>query len=686
MPAHRLLLAAFQPAPRRPIQDFLHQAALSRTRDPGHGVEAPEEEADIHVLEVVLSRSLDPQESQAGERSARARHSLLAPQVARRLRVDPIQRLSSRPRVRQAPAPLAGAGPEVHQVGRGAHQHRFVLDHDQGVAPSGQLVEDLHQPVRVARVKPHRGLVQHVERVGQARAQGVGELDALGLAAGQGASQPVEREVAEVDALEEPQPGLELGQDRTGDLPLALRELEAAHEPGGLPHGHGVHLGDASARQSHPERLAPQTRPAALPAGQRGLVLLHHEPVADLVGLLLQALEERDRPAEPLAPLHQQAPVSRRKPAPRNVEGNAALARELLEPGPEHLSPRAGPGPQGSLSQGPSRVRNDELRRELQDVAEPAARGTHAERAVEGEQGRLGTHRGLAAMHAFPALAAALGRPLAELELEPTLAAPERLLARLREALPLAGPPGEPVHHHPHLARVAAERRGRIERGDAVAEPEPGEPGTHQLRRLVLPAQALGARQRGQHQEGLALGPSGGLAGDRLRVVGGDEAVAVPAMGPPQAREQESEVIVDLRRRSHRRARAARGRHLLDGHRRHEAGDRVDVGTREPFEELPGVARHRLHVAPLSLGVEGVEGKRRLARSRHAGDDGQTPARELDIEVLEVVLARAAHLDRGGGGDVQSIPRGSLGLMRGRPRGEVPSRQLLWCPTGEARL
>ena len=56
--------------------------------------------------------------------------------------------------------------------------------------------------------------------------------------------------------------------------------------------------------------------------------------------------------------------------------------------------------------------------------------------------------------------------------------------------------------------------------------------------------------------------------------------------------------------------------------------------------------RERLDVAALALGVERVEDERGLARARGAGDDDQLARREVDVEVLEVVLARAADADR----------------------------------------
>jgi ABC-type dipeptide/oligopeptide/nickel transport system ATPase component len=61
-----------------------------------------------------------------------------------------------------------------------------------------------------------------------------------------------------------------------------------------------------------------------------------------------------------------------------------------------------------------------------------------------------------------------------------------------------------------------------------------------------------------------------------------------------------------------------------------------------------------LDVAALALGVDGVEGERGFARARQAGDDRQALARDVDVDPLEVVLARAADGDMGQHGCVCS--------------------------------
>src|SRR6185436_11745518 len=108
------------------------------------------------------------------------------------------------------------------------------------------------------------------------------------------------------------------------------------------------------------------------------------------------------------------------------------------------------------------------------------------------------------------------------------------------------------------------------------------------------------------------------------------------------AREEQAQVVVDLGNGADGRTRVVARRLLLDGDRRREALDQIDVGLFHELEELARVGRERLDVAPLSLGVERVEGERGLAGARQAGDHHQFLARQLKIDVLEVVRARAA--------------------------------------------
>jgi hypothetical protein len=60
---------------------------------------------------------------------------------------------------------------------------------------------------------------------------------------------------------------------------------------------------------------------------------------------------------------------------------------------------------------------------------------------------------------------------------------------------------------------------------------------------------------------------------------------------------------------------------------------------------LPGVGGQRFDVAPLTFGVDGVEGERRLARAGETGEDHELVPGNLEVYGLEVVLASAADDD-----------------------------------------
>ena len=106
---------------------------------------------------------------------------------------------------------------------------------------------------------------------------------------------------------------------------------------------------------------------------------------------------------------------------------------------------------------------------------------------------------------------------------------------------------------------------------------------------------------------------------------------------------QHAQVIVDLRDRAHGRPRAAAGGLLLDRNRRAQPVDRVHLGPLHLVQELARVGRQRFHIAPLSLRVDRVEGQRRLAGAAQPRDHGEGIARDLDVDILQVVLPCPMH-------------------------------------------
>ncbi len=133
----------------------------------------------------------------------------------------------------------------------------------------------------------------------------------------------------------------------------------------------------------------------------------------------------------------------------------------------------------------------------------------------------------------------------------------------------------------------------------------------------------------------------------RLGSVPPDRRAAHTTETPSGPRPEKPEVVVDLGSgadgRSTRDGRVA----LLDRDRRGETLEPVHERFRHPIEKLLGIRRERFDVAPLTLGVDRIEGQRALARTGRTCDHGQRAVRQLDVDALEVVLPGVHDADDG---------------------------------------
>ena len=115
-----------------------------------------------------------------------------------------------------------------------------------------------------------------------------------------------------------------------------------------------------------------------------------------------------------------------------------------------------------------------------------------------------------------------------------------------------------------------------------------------------------------------------------------------------RAREQQLQVVVQL---GHRADRAAAGAHrirLVDGDGRRHAVHAVHRRAVHAVEELPRVGAEGLDVAPLPFGIQRVEHQAGLARTRGPGDHRHLAGADVEVQVLQVVLACAADADETG--------------------------------------
>ena len=143
----------------------------------------------------------------------------------------------------------------------------------------------------------------------------------------------------------------------------------------------------------------------------------------------------------------------------------------------------------------------------------------------------------------------------------------------------------------------------------------------------------------------------------RLRL---DPRLTIGAILRAEPREEQAQEVIDLRDRGHRALAAAAGIALFDADRRGNAGDEVHVRPGHLLDKLPRVSVHRIEEAALALGKNQVEGQRALARTAHAGDHHELPARNRDREVLQIVLARAVDADGIGRGVGIGVQHGFL--------------------------
>ena len=125
-----------------------------------------------------------------------------------------------------------------------------------------------------------------------------------------------------------------------------------------------------------------------------------------------------------------------------------------------------------------------------------------------------------------------------------------------------------------------------------------------------------------------------------------DHRAVFRAVLDPQLLVKQPQEVIDLGQRGDGALAPAAAGPLFDGDRRRDAVDAVDIRSRRRLDELPGIGVERFQVAALALAEDDVERQGGLAAAGDAGDHGHAVARNLDVDVLEVVLARPVDQDR----------------------------------------
>jgi hypothetical protein len=79
---------------------------------------------------------------------------------------------------------------------------------------------------------------------------------------------------------------------------------------------------------------------------------------------------------------------------------------------------------------------------------------------------------------------------------------------------------------------------------------------------------------------------------------------------------------------------------LFNGDGWWDAAYEVALGFVHPAQKLPGIARERLYITALALGIQCVEGQRRFAGATDSGNYYELVSGYLDINILQVIDSR----------------------------------------------
>ena len=540
-------------------------------------------------------------------------------------------------------AVLAGARPEVDDVVGGPDRLLVVLDDDHRVAEIAQPRQRREQLAVVPLVEADRGLVEHVQHAREIGADLRRKPDPLPLAARQRGGAAAQGQVADADIVEESQAFLDLAQDPFGDDRLAVGQIQRFEHLQGfgdrqvhvLRHRSPLHL-DRQALRLEPVAPAGRARPQRSERVEVGLI----GPGAFLV----TAAQVGQDPFELPRAEQQHLALTARKFSERRGEIDGEVAAERLQRLANQLAIAARPRRDGAVGQRLGLVGHDPARIEVHGGPEALAIRAGAVRRVE----RKGSRRHL--RHAQPAVdtrEAPREQPVSLVERvddDDVVGEVEGGVDRLGE--PPFDTAADDQAIHDDLDRVVAppiELDVLVERAELAVDPRLGEAAAAQRGELFLELALAPADDRREHVDPRVLRVEHHHVGDALERLAGDLLAAVRTVRHADAREQQPQVVVDLGDRADGGARVRAGRLLFDGNRRREPVDEVDVRLLHLLEELPGVGGQRLDIPPLPFGVDGVEGERRLPRSRQPGDDDQAMPWDVDVDILEVMNARAAN-------------------------------------------
>ena len=246
----RTFLGTVKLAEQRAAQNVIHKGALAGTAHAGDTGERAERDAHINVLEVVF---LGPKDFQPplflGGGNALFGHgnAQFTGQILASKRGAMSQYFREGTGGHEFAAMNAGTGTEIKNVIGGANGVGIMLNDEHGVAEIAQALERGEQTVVVTLMQPDARFIQHIEHANQRSTNLGGQADALRFTTAERTALAVQRQVAQTDVAQEPEPRTDFLHDFAGDFLLEFGELERDKKLVCLVHGQAADIHDGVA-------------------------------------------------------------------------------------------------------------------------------------------------------------------------------------------------------------------------------------------------------------------------------------------------------------------------------------------------------------------------------------------------------------------------------------------------------
>ena len=648
------------------IEDLVDQAGFARAGDAGDAGKGTQRDGHVNVPQVVL-RSAPDGEHLAVALPPLSGHGDLLPtgQVVAGDGAGGVHDLLGGACGHHIAAVDARARADVHDIVGGSHGVLVVLHHQQGVAQVPQVLHGVQQHIVVPLVEADGGLVQNVKHPHEGGANLGGQPDALALAAGQRGRRPAQGQVLETHALKEAETALDLLEDALGNEHLLVGEGQMVDKVQGVGHRLAAELVNVDAAHRHRQGLLAQPPAAAVRTGPLTHALLQLPahgvglglPIAALqvVAHALKGLVQRALAPLPVIGQLQLLPLGaveddvhhlRRQVLHRGGQLELVLLGQgvKVHPGdgvPLDVVPAG--GGDGPLQDGQVLVGDDDVRVYLQLGAQTGTGGAGAEGVIEGE------HTGGQLLDGDAAVLTCVVLGEEDVPVLPHHVDDHNASRQVGGHLHRVGEPlgdvrldDQPVHHHldaVFLVLVQLDLLGQVV--DGPVRPDTDIARLAGVLKDLLVLAFLAPDDGGQHLDAGSLGQGEDLVDDLVDGLLLDLLAALGAVGRAHPGPEQTEVVVNLGHRAHSGAGVLRGGLLVDGNSGAQAVDVVHVRLLHLAQEHPGVGAEGLHIAALSLGVNGVKGQRGFARAGQAGEHHQLVPGNLHVDVFQVVLPGA---------------------------------------------